>query len=121
VDVKGLIINHAKSVGRNDLHSYTVGAITGVIKCCFPSDETVELIKGIIETMHEVMDDKSLPWDVEPPEDTEKAPTAMGADAEGHEEISQPKCTIDNSKVEPLVDRVWAEEILANEEVVANA
>ena len=49
--------------------------------------------------------------------DAEKAPTAMGA----ADEITHPKFIIDNSKVEPLVDRVWAHEILMNEEVVANA
>ena len=48
---------------------------------------------------------------------TEKAPLPEGTT----EENTHLQCTIDNSKVEPLVDRVWAEEILANEGVVANA
>jgi len=52
--------------------------------------------------------------------DAEKAPTAMGADAEGREENTQPKFIIDNSKIEPLVDRVWAEEILRSEGIVEN-
>ena len=38
------------------------------------------------------------------------------APTESNEEILQPKSIIDNLKVEPLVDRVWAEEILRSVE-----
>ena len=101
MEARDLMVNHAKSVGRKELHPYTVGAINGALKCGFTSDETVVLIGEIIETMHEVMDDKSIPWDVdaECPEDTEKAPVDAGTEGE---EITQ-------------VNYIVNEEVVANE------
>jgi len=116
VEVKDLMVNHARSVGRKDLHPYAVGAIVGALKCGFTSEETVVLIGEIIETMHDVMDDKSLSWDVEYPDDVKKAPLPEGTVGE----IIRPKFIIDLSRVEPLVDRVWAEEVLEKEENLRN-
>ena len=39
---------------------------------------------------------------------------------EAQGKISHPKCSIDLSKIESLVDRVWAEEVLEKEEILRN-
>lgn len=76
-----MMVNHAKSVGRNNLYPYTVGAIIGVLKGCPSPDETVSSIGEIIKAMHEVVGDESLPLDVE------KAPVTAGAGEENREEF----------------------------------
>ncbi|MCO1599781.1 hypothetical protein [Desulfosporosinus nitroreducens] len=108
MDRKAWFIDFAKVAGRKNLNAYAIGVIKSILCCdCNDPAKQVAEIHNATESLVEVFNDESLPWDVM---DVKKA----SAPTETVEEISHLDCTIDVSKVEPLVDLVWAEEIILN-------
>ena len=106
MDRKNWFIDFAKIAGRKNLNAYAIGVIKSIL-CCDRDDPTKQVaqINNATESLEVVLNDESLPWDVQ---DVKKAPTAM----EAPKEIAQTECTINMAKVEPLVDREMAEEVL---------
>ena len=110
MDRKAWFIDFAKIAGRKNLRKYFISVVKSILCCHYGDEAKQEMeIRNALEAMDEAMNDKSLPWDVT---DAKKSPTAM----EDPREISQPQCTIDISKIEQLVDRVWAEETMRSVE-----
>lgn len=100
-----LLINHAKENGKEFLANYTLGVIKGITSLDHnDSDVKVAEILETIMAFEKIDRDTSISWKT-------KKPSAPTEDQKGN---YQPQCTIDTSKVEPLVDRVWAESLLDN-------
>lgn len=92
------------------LNAYAIGIIKAIL-CSDRNDpaKQVEEAHNALASLDAVFEDESLPWEVV----DAKKPSAP---TESPKEISHLDCTINLSKVEPLVDRAWAEEVLRNEE-----
>ena len=109
MNYKEMMINQAKSQGRISLHPYTIGVITSIIKCNYAPVDKVNGISLALEGMNEAWNDKSLPHDYT---DVKKPSTAMESD----KKINHPKCMLNVTKVQSLLEPWYLEQILRERE-----
>jgi hypothetical protein len=103
LDYKSMMTNQAKTQGKESLYPYTIGVISAIIDDdIYDADEKVSDILQVLIEMKKASNDESLPWNIKKPS------TAM----EGGRETNHSDCIMDASKIEPLVDPVWAEKVL---------
>jgi hypothetical protein len=108
LDRKSWFIDFANIAGRKNLHKYFISVIKSILCCRYDGPREEAEVHNALDSLNEALNDESLPREVV---DAKRAPVDAGAE----KKISQLDCIIDVSKVEPLVDRAWSEEILRNE------
>jgi len=105
------MIEAAKTHGRKYLGDYANGIIGEIIgDLSMTTREKVAEISSTLLDMRLARDCESLPWDVT---DTKKVPAPTGT--EGMGEDTQVDYTTRPQGIAPLVDRVWAMEVLRSE------
>lgn len=107
-------IEAAKLNGRTNLHSCVTSLTRQIVGELHTTAE--EKVIEIVRALHEfdlVYRDNSLPSDQE-----DATKRASATKTEAAKKTIQPQFTIDMSKVPPLVDRAWAEEVLRKEGVI---
>jgi hypothetical protein len=103
-DRKAWFIDFAKIAGRKNLNAYLIGVIKSILCCNYCDAEANNEIRNALDSMDAAFNDESLPWDIIMDAKKPSAPT------ESPKEISQPECTINFHKGEPLLGLETTEE-----------
>jgi len=106
LNYKEMMINQANFLGKSSLPAYTIGVITAIIDDkSYTTDEKVSAVSAALEAKNEAWDDRSLPHDYT---DVKKALLLT----EAPQEISHPKCVINVTKVQSLLEPWYLEQVL---------
>ena len=106
MDRKPWMVEVAKDCGRKYLNDLTIGIIREIVKEPHaPAEVKLAEIERTLKDLDEIYRDKSLPYDYT---DVKKPSTAMESDGK----INQPKCTINVTKVESLLEPWYVEQVL---------
>ena len=111
MDRRPWFIDFAKREGRERLNAYFVAVIKSIRYCDHDDpDKQIDEIDNAVKAFDEAFYDESLPWSVT----DMKKPLLQ---TEAPKELTHINCTT-SSKIAPLVDKAWAEEVLGMRGVI---